>query len=322
MELTEGNVQKTVYAIIVTYNAMQWVERCLSSLKKSHYPIRVVIIDNNSTDLTVKYIRDNYPDSILIENKSNLGFGRANNMGLSLALDAGADYFFLLNQDTYIESDAVENLMTAMEKDFSYGVISPLHFDETGMQLDAGFGRCLLNDYSEKAIGEILHQNNAEVFQSQFINAAAWFVRKSCLEKVGGFGNLFFHYGEDRDYVQRMKYYGVKLGFVTNAKIVHDRKGRGLQLETFNFSKLVWYYTVGNLCRLSDINTSLIRASLKTIYWNSKDFIFLTLKGKLMSFPAFLVIFLKTIFSIQIVWRYRNTISSGIKYLFLKPGQA
>ena len=95
------NNKNCFFIIIVTYNAMPWLSKCLESTK----PYAIVVVDNNATDGTVSYIKENYPLITILPQKENLGFGQANNIGMSYALKQGADYVFLLNQDAYLEND-------------------------------------------------------------------------------------------------------------------------------------------------------------------------------------------------------------------------
>ena len=95
----DANSSKKIFVIIVTYKGHQWYERCFASLCNSEYPVQTIVIDNASNDGTVEYIRKYFPEIHLIESKENLGFGRANNIGMRYALDHGCDYVFLLNQD-------------------------------------------------------------------------------------------------------------------------------------------------------------------------------------------------------------------------------
>jgi len=128
-----------VRIIIVTYNAMPWLFKCLESTK----PFSVVVIDNNSTDETVRFIKENYPSITILAQKENLGFGQANNIGMSYALKHGADYVFLLNQDAYLENDTIEKLIEVHRKDENFGVLSPIHLNGKGDRLDQNFSNYL-----------------------------------------------------------------------------------------------------------------------------------------------------------------------------------
>src|SRR5690606_32751995 len=153
---------KSVLSIIVTYNFEPWLDKCLSSLLHSSYPTDIIIIDNASQDNTVKLIRQNYPQIILLESRVNLGFGKANNLGFAYALDKGYDFVFLVNQDAWVQPNCLAYLTeNPYPKDI--GIISPMHYDGTGQALDKGFA-----DYMKQVDG------NENRVTSSVGNAGCW----------------------------------------------------------------------------------------------------------------------------------------------------
>jgi len=210
---------KNVVAVIVTYNGSKWVHPCFGSLAASEYPISVIVVDNNSSDNTVALIEESYPKVRVIKELINLGFGGANNIGIKEGLRRNADYVFLLNQDAWIEKTTIGNLVMALERNKSYGIISPMHYTGTGSRLDRGFKLCISKSYSQKIVEEFQITPSDHVHQSEFINAAAWLVSRESLQRVGGFGNLFFQYGEDRDYVNRLNYNLLKVKIIELIKV-------------------------------------------------------------------------------------------------------
>ena len=121
-----------VLVIIVSYNFEQWMERCLGSLRLSELPVDVLVIDNDSKDRTTELIRAQYPEVRLIENKKNLGFGRANNLGMQIALEEGYDFAFLMNQDAWIDPNTIGTLVSISLKYSEYGILSPVHLTGKG----------------------------------------------------------------------------------------------------------------------------------------------------------------------------------------------
>jgi len=200
---------------------MRWVEKCLQSIVKSTVDLIPVIIDNNSTDGTTEYIKKNYPRFKLIEQKENLGFGRANNIGLEIAIVEKADYVFLLNQDTWIESTTVEKLIDSFTYIPGVGIMSPIHLNGKGNELDHLFSTCIPYKTLEESTHLLIDEKG--IIKTDFVNAAAWLVSNDCLLNVGGFDPLFIHYGEDRDYCNRVTYHGYKIGVNFNTSICHDR---------------------------------------------------------------------------------------------------
>ena len=100
--------------IIPNYNGKKFLKVCFESLKKQSNILEVIIIDNGSDDGSVEFIKEYYPEYILIENTENLGFSRAINQGIK---KSSAEYCFLLNNDVELESNCTNNLINCIEKD-------------------------------------------------------------------------------------------------------------------------------------------------------------------------------------------------------------
>ena len=130
---------KKTSIIIVTYNAMQWIERTLNSIRKLNEKHETIVVDNNSQDDTIRFIENKFPEIILLTENENHGFGKANNIGIKKALDEGADYVFLLNQDAYVEANTIGKLIEVMESDKKIGIASPIHLNGQGTSLDKLF---------------------------------------------------------------------------------------------------------------------------------------------------------------------------------------
>jgi GT2 family glycosyltransferase len=207
-------LKKKIAVVIVTFNGEIWIKKNLISLFKSNYPIDIIIVDNASTDETINIIKE-FSAVELIQNKNNLGFGKANNIGIDLALNKGADAIFLLNQDTWIFENTISNLAEVLFENSNLGIVSPLHFSAEQSILDENFNT-YYNRFNKEEDSELLRI-------VPFVNAAAWLVSKECLSKTGYFDPIFNHYGEDRNYCERVKYHGFKIGVAKKAAICHDR---------------------------------------------------------------------------------------------------
>jgi GT2 family glycosyltransferase len=233
---------KNVYAIIVTYNGIEWIEKCLKSLTNSTLLPQIIVIDNGSTDGTKTFIKQNYKNVNLIELGVNLGFGQANNIGLKIAIENNCDYAFLLNQDAWVEEDTLLKLVISFETKPQLGILSPMHFNGTGNALDLYFSDYLQQSDSINYLEtKVLNSPQSKIIiKSKFVNAAAWLISSACIKKIGGFDPIFFHYGEDRNYTHRVLYYGFEIGILTNTKIYHDREQRIVKsatTQTLNFKK-------------------------------------------------------------------------------------
>ncbi len=238
--------------IIVTYNGMKWLDKCLSSVEKSSVKGDLFIVDNGSTDGSKDFIKNHYPEATFIESKENLGFGKANNLGLKFALDQNYDYVYLLNQDAWVETDTFEKLISVSKDNPDYGILSPLQTNRQKTRLDSTFFEYSpINLFSDL----ILNQDVKSIYSVNFIMAAHWLLPISVIEKVGGFSPTFTHYGEDNNYAHRTMYWGFKLGIVPLSIGVHDRENRGLPIsKKMHLTEMTWKYYLSN-----PLNSSKIR---------------------------------------------------------------
>ena len=219
-----------VFAIIVTYNGAKWIEKCLTSLINSSIKTKIIVIDNFSKDNTIEIIKENFPEILLINSEENLGFAKANNLGIRYSLDQGADFFFLLNQDAWIENDTIEKMINAFEIKKDAGIVSPIHTNGSKTNLDSAFVNYIANQYTPHFISDLYFNKLSACYETNFINAACWLISRNCIEKVGGFDtSIFYHYGEDENYCQRVIYHGFKIYVVAITTICHDREDRGLK---------------------------------------------------------------------------------------------
>ena len=209
-----------VFTIIVTYNGMKWIDQCLKSLVNQS---EVVVVDNNSSDDTVNHIKQYFPSIKVLIQTENLGFGIANNIGISFALKNEANYVFLLNQDTTIEENTIKVLVNLAQANPDYGIISPIHLNGNGNYLDESFLYYINNNYCKNFISDfVLGKTKQSIYNLSMISAAAWLLPKNTLETVGGFDPMFFLYGEDDNYCQRVNFHKLKIGITPLTKIRHD----------------------------------------------------------------------------------------------------
>lgn len=227
-----------VFIVIVTYNAMKWVKRCLDSVLQSSLKAKVIIVDNVSTDGTVEYVKKNHPDFVLLEQKKNGGFGAGNNLGIKYALFHGADYIYLLNQDAWFESNTLKILCEIMDNNPQYGLLSPLQITATMNNVDRNVLRFMTDDKNKakQLLSGILTNQNCKIYDVEFFPAAHWLLRAETLKKTGFFSDVFLHYGEDVNLYQRILYNGFKCGMVLSTKGIHDRQYRIMKLEDKIFS--------------------------------------------------------------------------------------
>lgn len=215
-----------VVILIVTYNAENWLPVCCPKAEELPEGWSVVVVDNASSDGTLELLR-HYPHVRLIAGDKNLGFGRANNQGLRLALEDGADYVFLLNQDAEIPIDGIRTLIAAHKAHPEYLIISPMQLNGPGTAFDSSFARLIRTELgAEYREEDLARAGETDLLPVRQGIAAAWLLPREALETVGGFSPVFYHYGEDEDYVNRVLFHGGKAGISPHAAARHHREQR------------------------------------------------------------------------------------------------
>ena len=215
-------LQPKILTVIVTFNAGTWIRTCIESTIDSTYSTDCIVIDNGSTDGTLNVLRTEYPGIKLIELNENIGFGRANNIGLTKALKDSYDYVFLLNQDAWLQTNALEVLVNFHRSNPEFGILSPIHLDRNGEKLDPKFGYNISLKSSSFRNDSFFNQLQP-YYEIDFVNAALWLIPHETLKSIGGFNEFYFMYGEDGDYCARCLHHGLKIGVVTGARAQHAR---------------------------------------------------------------------------------------------------
>lgn len=291
--------------VIVTYNAMKWAERCFDSLRKSTLRPDVFVVDNGSTDGTQCYIQEHYPEVIFRQSEKNLGFGKANNIGLQYALDNEFDFIYLLNQDAWVMNDTFEKLTAISKRNTSFGILSPFQMNADLKHIDGNFVANVLSWKSNPSIvNDMYNQDYKEVYEVQEVMAAHWFMTRDCVTRIGGFSPSFPHYSEDFNYIDRLRFAGLKVGVVPSLRVVHDRGGRENSIE----KQLYMMYT-GYIRTLSNPMDKVGKSLLIVLY--------VALKGSIEFKSARpLMNFLKVLFNIRHILTNRR-ISKNIGTAFL-----
>lgn len=250
-----------VCAIIVCFNGRKWLTQCLGSVLSSSIPIDVIVVDNNSQDGSVNFIKDHFPKVRIIDSGQNHGFGKANNIALRMVLEEGYDYVLLLNQDAWIDPDVVSELIDVHRRHPQYGILSPLHLSGSGKDIDFRFSlSCNVIDCPD-LISDLALDKLKEVYTIAFVNAAIWLLPISTISKVGLFDPIFPHYGEDVDYIKRLKFHRLYVGISPKLFGFHDRESRPASVKRDRVMRRLKY-----LCILKDINKASFKAFFSIMY--------------------------------------------------------
>jgi GT2 family glycosyltransferase len=224
-------MSKKLAIILVNWNSYALTDDTLQSLYKTSYKeYDIICVDNASTDDSLKQLRTNHADIILLTCDQNTGFTGGNNKGMQYALAHGYAYTLLLNNDVAVESDFLEPLVQALDANENLGAVQPLiyfHHDRTliwnaGSRYNKWLGVTKTIGYNKKdAQHTYRNQNQGFVNKIDWITGCAFMVRTEVLKKVGLLYEPFFIYYEDVDLSFRIKNAGYDLGYAPASVIYH-----------------------------------------------------------------------------------------------------
>jgi GT2 family glycosyltransferase len=224
-ERTRGDGCSLVYIILLNWNQGELTLACLDSLAECSYPnIRIVLVDNGSTDDSLARIREKYPELEIIENGENLGYSPANNHGIEHALAHGAEHVLLLNNDTVVAADFLEPLVETAESSPHIGVVSPkiYYFDEPEqIWYGGGYIDWKTGLTAHRRVGQTDKQQDMAIEDVNFVSACAMFVKREVLESVGFLDERFFIYYDDTDWCARITQAGYRCLYVPQSRIWH-----------------------------------------------------------------------------------------------------
>lgn len=220
--------------VIVSYNARADLERCLGSLR-AHPPARtveVVVVDNASTDGSADAARLAWPGARVLAQRDNLGFSRANNIGIRAT---SAPLVLLLNSDTIVSAGAIDALCDALERTPEAAAAGPRLVDERGRP-ELSFGRMISpwQEFQRKVIGRLYARGVASVTAwvarragtphfPDWVSGACLLVWRAEAEAVGLLDERYFMYTEDVDFCAALRQRGRRILFTPAADVVHLR---------------------------------------------------------------------------------------------------
>ena len=217
----------TVSVVVVAYNGLPWIERCLESVRGHE----VIVVDHGSTDGTVELVRERFPEVRLVE-QVNVGMGAGNNAGMRAA---SGRYFLLLNSDAWVVGDGVERLAAYADEHPEAAVVGPrlLHEDGSLQRSVRGFPTLwrLATEYLFlRKLGPRTRALNAfygagfahdEPREVEWLFGACLLVRREATDAVGLFDESFFMFSEETDWCYRFRGAGWKVLFYPGAEVVH-----------------------------------------------------------------------------------------------------
>lgn len=239
----EMNSKPRVAIVIVIWNGRDDTLECLGSFRADTYPNKeIVIVDNGSTDDSVATIRAQFPEAVILQTGKNLGFTGGNNVGIKYAVESGADYVYLLNNDTLVEDDALEKLVGVAEANLDAGLLAPVIHNFDPPQ-DIWFAGSVL----DLRRGAAWHDNAKQPsrddapYEVPWITGCAMLIRAELLLRLGGFDDRYYLSWEDVDLSLRVRNEGHKLLVAPSARIYHKGGQSGKNLDG-----IYGYYAVRN----------------------------------------------------------------------------
>lgn len=221
----EGAARPSVWVIVLTWNRLEAVITCVLSLNALRYPnFHVVVVDNHSEDGTVERLRAAFPRLDLIVNERNLGYTGGNNVGIRHALAHGADYVLLLNNDTAVHPDLVDELVRVAESDPTIAVVGAKNmcWNRPGL-VWAAWGEVSYGATLTRVFG--WHVPDREHYRMVrdvgHVVGCGYMWRRAALEQIGLLDTNFFGYHEDVDWCHRARRAGWRVVFAGGAIVYH-----------------------------------------------------------------------------------------------------
>lgn len=224
--------------IVLSYNTKDLLQQTLQSIPK-HPDWEVIVVDNASSDDSVAMLQQAFPSVKLILNKKNLGFAAANNQAIK---QATGEFVLLLNSDTVVQPNALEQLLQLLEQDESIGVVTPKVVLPDG-SIDLACHRGMPTPWraftyfskleqvfpNSKLFGgyHLTHKDFNVTHEVEAVSGVAMMVRRSVIDKVGMLDERFFFYAEDLDWCLRIREARWKIVYHPQATILHFKSQSG-----------------------------------------------------------------------------------------------
>ena len=219
------NMNPHVKILILNWNGSGLTNQCLTSIEKLSYDnYSTMVIDNGSSDQSIKNIHENYPSVEVLALDQNYGFGPAYNLAFKHLENTNSELILILNNDTVVELDLLDKLMSGVKLYGSKHFFCPIiHYLDSPTKIWYAGGKLNL------PVGQLAHvglrQENkgqfSEICQTGFITGCCILASLQSLKVLGGFDEVFNMYAEDVDLCLRGKVMGIDSIFVPEAKIYH-----------------------------------------------------------------------------------------------------
>lgn len=220
--------------VIVTFNSAQEIDACLQSLvgHTSPFPTTITVVDNASKDGTAALVRANFPSVQVIESGGNIGFAKANNIGIRATT---SDYVLLMNPDTVAPPAAIQTLVRGLASHPDAAIAGARLLGPTGFpELSWGIPITPLNELRTMVFSRLYHRKvrvlvrkmdklSRQAREVDWVSGACMVIRRPDLDAVGLLDERYFMYNEDVDLCLAMKKRGRKVLYIASAEVLHYR---------------------------------------------------------------------------------------------------
>lgn len=213
-----------VYIIIINYNNYQDTIECIGSLEKISYKnFEILIIDNNSSNDSINKIKASFNKYETIQLKDNLGFAGGNNVGIKKAMEDDADFILLLNNDTIVETNFLDEMINSFYNNAkNVGIVGPKIYSYYNKQLSEDTGNIDFFKFTTNNNSYNKNKNKYELGQEvNFISGCCMLIKKEVFDTVGFLPEEYFMYYEDTDFCTKALEKEFKILYNPKALIYH-----------------------------------------------------------------------------------------------------
>lgn len=215
-----------IYAVVLGIDHEDATLTCIESLLKSTYEaMKVLYVDNSSKGEAVKNVRERFSSLEIIENNENLGYAGGNNVGIKHALDAGAEYILIVNNDVVVDGDTVSTLFELMHSDGKIGIAGAkaLRADDPS-RLCWAWGKLNYRNMVSEVIGLDAPDSDefSKVQDVDYVFGCAVMVKVEAIRKVGMIDEDFWAFHEEMEWCERFRKDGYRVVFAGNTKVLHQ----------------------------------------------------------------------------------------------------
>lgn len=254
-----------VFIIILNYNSINDTIGCIKSLKNIDYSnYEIVVVDNSETIEYYNLLKDKFNEYKIIRANENLGYANGNNIGIKYALDNGADYICVLNNDVVVQRDFLSKIVKVLDENQDVGIAGPCicEYNDRSKVQCAGANISLYTGLTKRiGKGTLYDSNNKEATVVDFLGGACFICKREIFDKIGLIPENYFLFFEETEFCIKAQKLGYKLLCIYESKVYH--KGSS---TISKFGGLSYYFLNRNRVVFIKRNSNIIQKAVFSIY--------------------------------------------------------